>query len=95
MNKGVIFKCEANFWPDFAFINKWNGITKVSNPIQKREGIDLVHDNVEQQLNQEVEVIQACQEKMRRLIKRAEQQLQWVKDSDIWIWLQIVLKTDK
>jgi len=42
----------------------------------KREGIDLVHDNVESQLNQEVEVIQACQEKMKRLIQRAEQQLQ-------------------
>ena len=42
----------------------------------KREGIDLVHDNVESQLLQEVEVIQACQAKMKRLIQRAEQQLQ-------------------
>ena len=42
----------------------------------QREGIDLVHDNVEQQLNQEVDVIRACQEKMKRLIARAEQQLQ-------------------
>ena len=43
----------------------------------QREGIDLVHDNVEQQLNQEVDVIRACQEKMKRLIARAEQQLQY------------------
>ena len=43
----------------------------------KREGIDLVHDNVEQQLNQEVDVIRSCQEKMKRLIARAEQQLQF------------------
>jgi len=42
----------------------------------KRQGIDLVFDNVEQQLIQEVDVIQACQEKMKRLIARAEQQLQ-------------------
>ena len=42
----------------------------------KREGIDLVHDNVESQLLQEVEVIQACQAKMKRLIQRSEQQLQ-------------------
>lgn len=42
----------------------------------KREGIDLVHDNVEAQLNQEVDVILSCQEKMKRLIQRAEQQLQ-------------------
>ncbi|CAG5090068.1 Oidioi.mRNA.OKI2018_I69.PAR.g12451.t1.cds [Oikopleura dioica] len=42
----------------------------------KREGIDLVHDAVEIQLNQEVDVIRACQEKMKRLIARAEQQLQ-------------------
>jgi len=43
---------------------------------KKREGIDLVHDNVEAQLNQEVDVILSCQEKMKRLIQRAEQQLQ-------------------
>merc|ERR1711953_1111962 len=42
----------------------------------KREGIDLVHDAVEIQLNQEVEVIRSCQEKMKRLIARADQQLQ-------------------
>ena len=38
----------------------------------------MVHDAVESQLNQEVDVIQACQEKMKRLIARAEQQLQSV-----------------
>lgn len=43
----------------------------------KREGIDLVHDAVEGQLLQEVAVIQACQEKMKRLIQRAEHQLQY------------------
>lgn len=42
----------------------------------KREGIDLVHDAVEIQLNQEVEVIRSCQEKMKRLIARADHQLQ-------------------
>ena len=44
----------------------------------KREGIDLVHDAVEIQLNQEVEVIRSCQEKMKRLIARADHQLQLV-----------------
>lgn len=44
----------------------------------KREGIDLVHDAVEIQLNQEVEVIRSCQEKMKRLIARADHQLQFV-----------------
>ncbi|CAG5107171.1 Oidioi.mRNA.OKI2018_I69.chr1.g3187.t1.cds [Oikopleura dioica] len=47
----------------------------------KREGIDLVHDAVEIQLNQEVEVIRFCQEKMKRLIARAERQLQRNRDA--------------
>lgn len=42
----------------------------------RREGIDLVHDAVETQLIQEVDVIRSCQEKMKRLIQRADQQLQ-------------------
>merc|ERR1711893_571398 len=36
---------------------------------EKRQGIDLVHDNVERELIKEVDVIKRCQEEMRRLIQ--------------------------
>ena len=55
-----------------------NSCTECLYNRDKREGIDLVHDAVEIQLNQEVEVIRSCQEKMKRLIARADHQLQLV-----------------
>ncbi|XP_067860379.1 tektin-3 [Heptranchias perlo] len=42
---------------------------------EKRMGIDLVHDDVEQQLLKEVECIKSCQERMRRHLDRAIVQL--------------------
>jgi len=42
---------------------------------EKRQGIDLVHDNVEKQLIQEVDTIKACQEEMRKLIQDSNNQL--------------------
>lgn len=63
----------------FALINQLrNFCTECLYNRDKREGIDLVHDAVEIQLNQEVEVIRSCQEKMKRLIARADHQLQLV-----------------
>eukprot|EP00058_Branchiostoma_floridae_P019548 XP_002605038.1 hypothetical protein BRAFLDRAFT_124133 [Branchiostoma floridae] len=42
---------------------------------EKRQGIDLVHDGVERELLQEVDVIKSCQERMRRAIEKANAQL--------------------
>ncbi|CAH1794446.1 unnamed protein product [Owenia fusiformis] len=42
---------------------------------EKRQGIDLVHDNVEQELIREVDVIKRCQEKMRQTIEKANMQI--------------------
>uniref|UniRef100_F6RBW1 Tektin n=1 Tax=Ciona intestinalis TaxID=7719 RepID=F6RBW1_CIOIN len=42
---------------------------------ERRNGIDLVHDDVEKNLLREVDVIKSCQERMRRHIDRSVQQL--------------------
>lgn len=42
---------------------------------EKRQGIDLVHDNVEKQVIKEVDTIKRCQEEMRRLIQDSNNQL--------------------
>lgn len=42
---------------------------------EKRQGIDLVHDNVEKELIKEVDTIKRCQEEMRRLIQDSNNQL--------------------
>lgn len=42
---------------------------------EKRQGIDLVHDNVEKQLISEVDTIKRCQEEMRKLIQDTHNQL--------------------
>lgn len=42
---------------------------------EKRQGIDLVRDDVEIQLTREVDIIQKCQRKMKEAIARAETQL--------------------
>lgn len=42
---------------------------------ERRSGIDLVHDDVESNLLKEVDVIKSCQERMRRHIEKAKQQL--------------------
>ncbi|XP_051490742.1 tektin-3 [Apus apus] len=42
---------------------------------EKRLGIDLVRDEVEEQLLAEVEVIRSCQERMRRSLEKAKGQL--------------------
>lgn len=42
---------------------------------EKRQGIDLVHDNVEKELIREVDNIKRCQEEMRRLIQSSNNQL--------------------
>lgn len=42
---------------------------------EKRQGIDLVHDNVEQELIREVDVIKRCQEKMRQTVEKANMQI--------------------
>jgi len=42
---------------------------------EKRQGIDLVHDNVERQLIKEVDTIKRCQEEMRKLIQDSNNQL--------------------
>jgi len=42
---------------------------------ERRSGIDLVHDDVETNLLKEVDVIKSCQERMRRHIEKAKQQL--------------------
>nr|KAF6491216.1 tektin 5 [Molossus molossus] len=42
---------------------------------EKRIGIDLVHDNVEKNLIQEVDLLKCCQEQMRKLAQRIDIQL--------------------
>jgi len=42
---------------------------------EKRQAIDLVHDNPEKELIREVDIIKRCQEKMRNTIERANVQL--------------------
>lgn len=42
---------------------------------EKRQGVDLVHDNVEKDLLGEIDVIKSCQCKMQALIERAANQL--------------------
>jgi len=42
---------------------------------EKRQGIDLVHDNVERELIKEVDNIKRCQEEMRRVIQDSNNQL--------------------
>jgi len=42
---------------------------------EKRQGIDLVHDDVEKQLIREVDTIKRCQEEMRKLIQDSNNQL--------------------
>ncbi|XP_011450984.3 tektin-3 isoform X2 [Magallana gigas] len=42
---------------------------------EKRQAIDLVHDNPERELIKEVDIIKRCQEKMRNTIERANVQL--------------------
>lgn len=42
---------------------------------EKRQGIDLVHDNVEKSLIREVDTIKQCQEEMRRLVQDSNNQL--------------------
>lgn len=42
---------------------------------EKRQGIDLVHDNVEKELIREVDNIKRCQEEMRKLIQDTNNQL--------------------
>nr|XP_056722381.1 tektin-5 [Euleptes europaea] len=48
---------------------------------EKRMGIDLVHDDVEKNLIQEVDLIKSCQEKMRKLAERIDQQLNINRDA--------------
>jgi len=42
---------------------------------EKRQSIDLVHDNPEKELIKEVDIIKRCQEKMRNTVERANVQL--------------------
>lgn len=42
---------------------------------EKRQGIDMVHDGVEKNLTREVEKIRNCQDKMRKMIEKAQIQL--------------------
>lgn len=42
---------------------------------EKRQGIDLVHDNPEKELIREVDIIKRCQDKMRNTVERANVQL--------------------
>lgn len=42
---------------------------------EKRQGIDMVHDDVEKSLSREVDVIKRCQEKMKKCIEKAYIQL--------------------
>ncbi|KAM9124809.1 tektin-5 [Pangshura tecta] len=42
---------------------------------EKRMGIDLVHDDVEKNLIREVDLFKSCQERMRKLAERIDQQL--------------------
>lgn len=42
---------------------------------ERRSGIDLVHDDVETNLLKEVDTIRSCQDRMRRHVEKAKQQL--------------------
>lgn len=42
---------------------------------EKRQGIDLVHDNPERELIKEVDIIKRCQERMRQTVDKANTQL--------------------
>ncbi|XP_013384963.1 tektin-3 [Lingula anatina] len=42
---------------------------------EKRQGIDMVHDDVERSLSKEVLIIKNCQERMRKVLQRAHAQL--------------------
>ncbi|KAF6127648.1 tektin 5 [Phyllostomus discolor] len=48
---------------------------------EKRIGIDLVHDNVEKNLIQEVDLLKCCQEQMRRLAQRIDIQMRDNRDA--------------
>ncbi|KAB0348602.1 hypothetical protein FD754_013459 [Muntiacus muntjak] len=48
---------------------------------EKRIGIDLVHDNVEKNLIQEVDMIKCCQEQMRKLAQRIDIQMRDNRDA--------------
>nr|KAF6442548.1 tektin 5 [Rousettus aegyptiacus] len=48
---------------------------------EKRIGIDLVHDNVEKNLIQEVDLLKCCQEQMRKLAQRIEIQMRDNRDA--------------
>ena len=45
---------------------------------EKRQGIDLVNDDVEKSLIKEVEVIKKCQMKMKKVLDKAYVQLKYV-----------------
>lgn len=45
---------------------------------EKRQGIDLVNDEVEKALIKEVEVIKRCQARMKKNLDKAFVQLKWV-----------------
>ncbi|XP_055453681.1 tektin-5 isoform X2 [Psammomys obesus] len=48
---------------------------------EKRIGIDLVHDNVEKNLIQEVDLLKCCQDQMRKLAKRIDFQMRDNRDA--------------
>uniref|UniRef100_A0A8D0GE65 Tektin n=1 Tax=Sphenodon punctatus TaxID=8508 RepID=A0A8D0GE65_SPHPU len=48
---------------------------------EKRMGIDLVHDDVEKNLIKEVDLLKSCQDKMRKLAERIDQQLNMNRDA--------------
>ncbi|KAM5198907.1 tektin-5 [Hipposideros larvatus] len=48
---------------------------------EKRIGIDLVHDNVEKNLIQEVDLLKCCQEQMRKLAQRIDLQMRDNRDA--------------
>ncbi|XP_008592040.1 PREDICTED: tektin-5 [Galeopterus variegatus] len=48
---------------------------------EKRIGIDLVHDNVEKNLIQEVDLLKCCQERMRKLAQRIDIQMRDNRDA--------------
>ncbi|KAM5227739.1 tektin-5 [Ctenodactylus gundi] len=48
---------------------------------EKRIGIDLVHDNVEKNLIQEVDLLKCCQERMRQLLQRVDIQMRDNRDA--------------
>ncbi|XP_007188468.2 tektin-5 [Balaenoptera acutorostrata] len=48
---------------------------------EKRIGIDLVHDNVEKNLIQEVDLLKCCQEQMRKLAQRIDIQMRDNRDA--------------